>query len=99
MLVTKQPVFRKFWYATVPMDSLKDGPKPFTLGCLSRLITETVEQGLTGDIELDRIERAGGALGDDERLPVRTTECAVGHALTRHRNRADLLPTRIEDIH
>jgi phenylpropionate dioxygenase-like ring-hydroxylating dioxygenase large terminal subunit len=31
MLVTKQNVFRRFWYATVPMDQLKDGPRPFTL--------------------------------------------------------------------
>jgi phenylpropionate dioxygenase-like ring-hydroxylating dioxygenase large terminal subunit len=31
MLATKQKVLRRFWYATVRMDSLKDGPKPFTL--------------------------------------------------------------------
>jgi phenylpropionate dioxygenase-like ring-hydroxylating dioxygenase large terminal subunit len=31
MLSTRQAVLRKFWYATVPMDSLRDGPKPFTL--------------------------------------------------------------------
>jgi phenylpropionate dioxygenase-like ring-hydroxylating dioxygenase large terminal subunit len=31
MLVTKQNVFRKFWYATVPVESLADGPKPFVL--------------------------------------------------------------------
>src|SRR5882724_10163190 len=31
MLCTKQPVLRRFWYATVPVDKLKDGPKPFTL--------------------------------------------------------------------
>jgi phenylpropionate dioxygenase-like ring-hydroxylating dioxygenase large terminal subunit len=31
MLVTKQKVFRKFWYATLPIASLKDGPRPFTL--------------------------------------------------------------------
>jgi len=31
MLCTRQAVLRKFWYATVSMDSLRDGPKPFTL--------------------------------------------------------------------
>ncbi|MDB5799202.1 MAG: Rieske 2Fe-2S family protein [Rhodocyclales bacterium] len=31
MLVTKQPVLRRFWYALMPMTSLDDGPKPFTL--------------------------------------------------------------------
>jgi phenylpropionate dioxygenase-like ring-hydroxylating dioxygenase large terminal subunit len=31
MLVTLQKTLRKFWYATVPLDQLRDGPKPFTL--------------------------------------------------------------------
>jgi phenylpropionate dioxygenase-like ring-hydroxylating dioxygenase large terminal subunit len=31
MLSTKQKVLRRFWYATVPLDKLADGPKPFTL--------------------------------------------------------------------
>jgi phenylpropionate dioxygenase-like ring-hydroxylating dioxygenase large terminal subunit len=31
MLQTRQKVLRKFWYSTVPADSLKDGPKAFTL--------------------------------------------------------------------
>ena len=31
MLVTKQPVLRRFWYAIMPLDRLRDGPKPFTL--------------------------------------------------------------------
>jgi phenylpropionate dioxygenase-like ring-hydroxylating dioxygenase large terminal subunit len=31
MLVTRQKVFRRFWYATVQMSMLTDGPKPFTL--------------------------------------------------------------------
>jgi phenylpropionate dioxygenase-like ring-hydroxylating dioxygenase large terminal subunit len=31
MLNTKQPVLRRFWYATVPLAALRDGPKPFTL--------------------------------------------------------------------
>jgi len=29
MLSTRQAVFRKFWYATVSMDALRDGSKPF----------------------------------------------------------------------
>jgi phenylpropionate dioxygenase-like ring-hydroxylating dioxygenase large terminal subunit len=31
MLVTQQPVLRRFWYALMPMSDLDDGPKPFTL--------------------------------------------------------------------
>ncbi len=31
MLVTQQKVLRRFWYSTVRLDSLKEGPKPFTL--------------------------------------------------------------------
>ncbi len=31
MLVTQQPVFRKFWHAVMPLSALADGPKPFTL--------------------------------------------------------------------
>ena len=31
MLNTRQNVLRDFWYATVPMAGLKDGPKPFRL--------------------------------------------------------------------
>jgi phenylpropionate dioxygenase-like ring-hydroxylating dioxygenase large terminal subunit len=31
MLVTKQPVLRRFWYPVIPLEQLKDGPKPFTL--------------------------------------------------------------------
>ncbi len=31
MLVTAQPVLRRFWYALLPMHALDDGPKPFTL--------------------------------------------------------------------
>jgi phenylpropionate dioxygenase-like ring-hydroxylating dioxygenase large terminal subunit len=29
MLATRQPVLRNFWYATLPLDKLEDGPKPF----------------------------------------------------------------------
>jgi len=31
MLVTKQPVLRRFWYPVIPVDQFGDGPKPFTL--------------------------------------------------------------------
>lgn len=31
MLVTRQPVLRRFWYGLMPMSELADGPKPFTL--------------------------------------------------------------------
>ena len=31
MLVTQQPVFRKFWHAVMPLTQLADGPKPFKL--------------------------------------------------------------------
>jgi phenylpropionate dioxygenase-like ring-hydroxylating dioxygenase large terminal subunit len=31
MLSTKQKVLRRFWYATMPTEKLRDGPKPFTL--------------------------------------------------------------------
>lgn len=31
MLVTQQPVFRKFWHAVMPLTELAQGPRPFTL--------------------------------------------------------------------
>ena len=31
MLSTRQAVLRKFWYATVPVAALREGPGPFTL--------------------------------------------------------------------
>lgn len=31
MLVTQQPVLRRFWYALMPISHLDDGPQPFTL--------------------------------------------------------------------
>lgn len=31
MLVTQQPVLRKFWHAVMPLSALANGPKPFTL--------------------------------------------------------------------
>ena len=31
MLVTQQPVLRRFWYALMPLSMLDSGPQPFTL--------------------------------------------------------------------
>jgi phenylpropionate dioxygenase-like ring-hydroxylating dioxygenase large terminal subunit len=31
MLMTKQKTLRRYWYATLKLEELKDGPKPFTL--------------------------------------------------------------------
>ena len=31
MLVTRQPVLRRFWYAVMPMEKLTAGPQPFRL--------------------------------------------------------------------
>lgn len=31
MLNTRQKVLRNFWYATLPIQKMKDGPKPFRL--------------------------------------------------------------------
>lgn len=31
MLVTQQPVFRRFWYPVIPLQHLADGPRPFEL--------------------------------------------------------------------
>ncbi|WP_198970457.1 aromatic ring-hydroxylating oxygenase subunit alpha [Xylophilus sp. ASV27] len=31
MLTTRQPVFRRFWHAVMPLTDLADGPRPFTL--------------------------------------------------------------------
>src|SRR5271157_2194598 len=31
MLTTRQKVLRNFWYATLPIEKMKDGPKPFRL--------------------------------------------------------------------
>ncbi|WP_157272063.1 aromatic ring-hydroxylating dioxygenase subunit alpha [Azohydromonas aeria] len=31
MLTTRQPVFRKFWHAVMPLTELQSGPRPFTL--------------------------------------------------------------------
>jgi phenylpropionate dioxygenase-like ring-hydroxylating dioxygenase large terminal subunit len=31
MLVTKQPIFKRFWYPVMPMVELTESPKPFVL--------------------------------------------------------------------
>ena len=31
MLATRQPVLRNFWYATLPLAKLDEGPKPFRI--------------------------------------------------------------------
>ena len=31
MLVSRQPVFRKFWHAVMPLGGLAAGPQPFRL--------------------------------------------------------------------
>jgi phenylpropionate dioxygenase-like ring-hydroxylating dioxygenase large terminal subunit len=31
MLITQQPVFRRFWYPVIPLQHLEDGPQPFEL--------------------------------------------------------------------
>ena len=30
MLITQEPIFRRFWYPIMPTENLSDGPKPFT---------------------------------------------------------------------
>jgi hypothetical protein len=44
MLVTQQPVLRRFWYATVPVGHLQDGPRPFTLLNENIVLCETVAE-------------------------------------------------------
>lgn len=43
MLVTKQPILRRFWYPVMPVAHLADGPKPF------RLLGEDIVLWLTSD--------------------------------------------------
>jgi phenylpropionate dioxygenase-like ring-hydroxylating dioxygenase large terminal subunit len=43
MLVTQQPVLRRFWYPVMPVAALADGPKPF------RLLGEDLVLWLAGD--------------------------------------------------
>jgi phenylpropionate dioxygenase-like ring-hydroxylating dioxygenase large terminal subunit len=63
MLVTKQPLLRKFWYPVIPGVMLKDGPKAFTL--------------LGIDIVL-WIDGAGHAVAMDDRCPHRHARLSKG---------------------
>lgn len=45
MLVTKQPILRRFWYPVMPISALADGPRPF------RLLDTDVVVWLTADGE------------------------------------------------
>jgi phenylpropionate dioxygenase-like ring-hydroxylating dioxygenase large terminal subunit len=69
MLVTRQKVLRNFWYATVPVDTLADGPKPF------RLLGEDIVLFLDG-------EGAPAALRD--RCCHRTAKLSKGWAVDGH---------------
>lgn len=31
MLITQEPIFRRFWYPTLRLHELDEGPRPFTL--------------------------------------------------------------------
>lgn len=63
VLVTKQPLLRKFWYPVIPTMMLKDGPKPFTL--------------LGRDLVL-WIDGAGQEVAMDDRCPHRHARLSKG---------------------
>ncbi len=63
MLVTKQPLLRRFWYPVIPECMLKDGPRPFTL--------------LGRDLVL-WIDGAGKAVAMDDRCPHRHARLSKG---------------------
>lgn len=63
MLVTKQPLLRRFWYPVIPECMLRDGPKPFTL--------------LGRDLVL-WIDGAGRAAAMDDRCPHRHARLSKG---------------------
>jgi phenylpropionate dioxygenase-like ring-hydroxylating dioxygenase large terminal subunit len=63
MLVTKQPLLRKFWYPVIPEVMLKDGPRPFTL--------------LGTDMVL-WLDGAGKAVAMDDRCPHRHARLSKG---------------------
>ncbi len=50
MLVTKQPVLRRFWYPVMPIAKLDDGPKPFVLLGESLVVWKTAS-GLPAALE------------------------------------------------
>jgi phenylpropionate dioxygenase-like ring-hydroxylating dioxygenase large terminal subunit len=66
VLVTQQPLLRKFWYPVIPACMLKDGPKPFTL--------------LGRDLVL-WIDGAGNAVAMDDRCPHRHARLSKGWIL------------------
>ena len=66
MLVTRQPVLRKFWYPVIPECLLKEGPKPFTL--------------LGRDLVL-WIDGEGEAVAMDDRCPHRHARLSKGWIL------------------
>ncbi len=66
MLVTKQPLLRKFWYPVIPEVLLRDGPKPFTL--------------LGQDLVL-WLDGAGKATAMDDRCPHRHARLSKGWIL------------------
>jgi phenylpropionate dioxygenase-like ring-hydroxylating dioxygenase large terminal subunit len=66
MLVTQQPILRKFWYPIIPASMLKDGPKAFTL--------------LGRDMVL-WIDGAGQAVAMDDRCPHRHARLSKGWIL------------------
>jgi phenylpropionate dioxygenase-like ring-hydroxylating dioxygenase large terminal subunit len=63
MLVTKQPLLRKFWYPVIPEVMLKDGPKPFTLLGIDLVLW---------------IDGAGRAVAMDDRCPHRHARLSKG---------------------
>ena len=66
MLVTQQPLPRKFWYPVIPEVLLKDGPKPFTL--------------LGRDLVL-WLDGEGRAVAMDDRCPHRHARLSKGWIL------------------
>jgi phenylpropionate dioxygenase-like ring-hydroxylating dioxygenase large terminal subunit len=66
MLVTQQPLLRKFWYPVIPQVMLREGPKPFTL--------------LGRDMVL-WIDGAGQAVAMDDRCPHRHARLSKGWIL------------------
>jgi len=66
MLVTQQPILRKFWYPIIPESMLRDGPKPFTL--LGRELVLW-------------LDGAGNAVAMDDRCPHRHARLSKGWIL------------------
>jgi phenylpropionate dioxygenase-like ring-hydroxylating dioxygenase large terminal subunit len=66
MLVTQQPILRKFWYPVIPESMLRAGPKPFTL--LGRELVLW-------------LDGAGKAVAMDDRCPHRHARLSKGWIL------------------